>query len=181
MESPGKLSAAWQALWSRRRLLQRAAALLSLLVGARILWRVFLPPRLGSSGRETLAAVLDTLIPDGDFPGASRTGVLERLVAECEATRQTRRALVEGVKIVETAARQRGAASFSALGDEERAAILRECASAAHGSLSWFFFRTVRDRAMRLHYAHPLAWKAIGLRHPPQPQGYIDYWQPPHA
>jgi hypothetical protein len=170
-----------QALWSRRLLLQRALALLSLLVGGRILWRVFFPARLGPSERETLAVVLDTLIPDGDFPGARRTGVLERLVTECEATRQTRRALVEGAALVEAAARHRGATSFAALGDAEREAILAECAAAENGSLPWFFFRTIRDRAMRLHYAHALARKAVGLDHPPQPWGYVDYWQPPHA
>lgn len=171
----------WQTLWSRRRLLQRALALLSLLIGGRILWRVFFPARLGPRERDTLAVVLDTLIPDGDFPGARRTGVLDPLVRECDATRQTRRALVEGVDLVEAAARRRGAVSFAALGDTEREAILAECAAAENASLPWFFFRTVRDRAMRLHYAHPLARKAVGLGQTPQPQGYVDYWQPPHG
>jgi len=156
-------------------------AVLSLLVGGRILWRVFLPARVGPRERETLAVVLDTLIPDGDFPGARRTGVLERLVTECEATRQTRRALVEGAALVEAAAHRRGAMSFAALGDAEREAILAECAAAGNGSLPWFFFRTVRDRAMRLHYSHPLARNAVGLDHPPQPLGYAEYWQPPNV
>jgi hypothetical protein len=175
------MPAVWQALWSRRQLLQRAAALLALLVGGRILWRVFFPARLGPRGRETLAVVLDTLIPDGDFPGARRTGVLERLVTQCDATRQTRRALVEGTDLVEVAARRRGATSFAALANAEREAILAECAAADDGSLPWFFFRTVRDRAMRLHYAHPLARQAVGLDHPPQPLGYVDYADAPHA
>jgi len=175
------MSALWQRLWSRRLLLQRALALLSLLIGGRILWRVFFPARLSPSGRKTLAAVLDTLIPDGDFPGARRTGVLERLVKECEATRQTRRALVEGTDLVEAAARRGGATSFAAASDSQREAILAECAAAENVSLPWFFFRTVRDRAMKLHYAHPLAWEAVGPDHPPQPLGYVDYWQPPHA
>jgi hypothetical protein len=167
--------------WTRRQFLQRAVAVLSLLAGGRILWRVFLPARVGPRERATLADVLDTLIPDGDFPGARRTGVLERLVAECEATRQTRRALVEGAALVEAAARRRGAVSFAALDNAQREAILGECAAAENESLPWFFFRTVRDRAMRLHYAHPLARKAVGLGHPPQPLGYVEYWQPPHA
>ena len=171
----------WQRRWSRRLLLQRAVALASILVGGHLLRRVFFPARLDPRGRETLGAVLDTLIPDGDFPGARRTGVLERLLTECEATRQTRRALVEGTAFVEAAARRRGASSFAALAEADRAAILTDCATAEIESLPWFFFRTVRDRAMRLHYAHPLAWKAVGLPHPPQPVGYIDYREPPHA
>jgi len=161
--------------------LQRAAALLSLLFGGRILWRVFFPRRLGDSQRKVLVAVLDTLIPDGEFPGAARTGVIEPLIAECEATRQTRRALIEGVELIDAVARRRGAPSFSAIDRDQREAILADCASAENGSLPWFFFRTVRDRSMRLHYSHPLARKTLGIDHPPQPQGFLDYWQAPHA
>ena len=163
--------AKWQSLWSRRVLLQRGLALVSVLIGGRIVWRVLFPPHVGPRERDTLATVLDTLIPDGDFPGARRTGVLERLVAECETTPQTRRALVEGTAFVEAAARQRGARSFAALTDAARGAILAECAVAENASLPWFFFRTVRDRAMRLHYAHPLARRAVDWIGRPSPWG----------
>lgn len=175
------MSAVWQSLWSRRRFLRRGAALIAVLVGARILWRVFLPGRLADSQRATLAVVLDTLIPDGRFPGARRTGVLEPLLAECAATRQTQRALIEGADLIDAKARRRGAASFAALDEPERVAVLSECAAAEIGSLPWFFFRTVRDRSMHLHYAHPLARTAVGLERPPQPGGYVDYWQTPHV
>lgn len=161
--------------------MRRGVALLSVFVGGRILWRVFFPGRLADSQRAALAAVLDTLIPDGRFPGARRTGVLEPLLAECAATRQTQRALIEGVELIDAKARRRGAASFAVLAESERAAVLGECASAEIGSLPWFFFRTLRDRAMHLHYTHPLARAAVGLDRPPQPLGYVDYWQAPHA
>jgi hypothetical protein len=167
-------------LWSNRRaFLRRAIGVALLLSGAHILRRVFFPARIGDRERATLAAVLDTLLPDGELPGARRTGVLEPLLAQCAAQRQTRRAIVEGTALVEAAALRRGATSFAALGDEERAQILNECASAARESLPWFFFRTVRDGAMRLHYLHPLAWRAAGLPHAPQPRGYADYDQAP--
>ncbi|MBI3781847.1 MAG: gluconate 2-dehydrogenase subunit 3 family protein [Deltaproteobacteria bacterium] len=167
--------------WNRRVFLRRAIGAILLLTGADILRRIFLPSRIGSRERATLEVVLDTLIPDGYVPGARQTGVLDRLVDECEATRQTRRALVEGVALVERAARRRAALSFEALPISEREAVLAECAAAENESLPWFFFRTVRDRAMRLHYTHPLAWKSVGMSHGPQPGGYPDYEQAPHG
>lgn len=171
----------WQILLTRRSLLRRFTATVLLLAGGRILWRVFLPGRIGPSERERLAAVLDTLIPDGEFPGARQTGVLDALIAECEPVRQSRRAVVEGLALLDQQARRFGADSFASLTTVQREAALLECAAAEPGSLPWFFFRTVRDGAMRLHYSHPLAWRAVGLSHPPQPQGYADYTQAPRV
>ncbi|MBI3784017.1 MAG: gluconate 2-dehydrogenase subunit 3 family protein [Deltaproteobacteria bacterium] len=175
------MPAVWEALWSRRRFLRRATALLSLVAGGRLLQRIFFPASLSAEQRATLDVVLDTLIPDGPFPGARRTGVLEPLLAECAATRQTRRALIEGIELVDNAARHHGGSSFAALDERRREAVLMDIASAECATLPWFFFRTVRDKAMRLHYAHPLARRGLGFDRAPQPQGYLDYWQAPRA
>jgi hypothetical protein len=78
-------------------------------------------------------------------------------------------------------AQRLGSSSFAALPPEQRETLLIECAAAERGSIPWFFFRTVRDGAMRLHYAHPLAWRAVGLSKPPQPAGYMDHTLSPHA
>lgn len=171
----------WQTLWSRRALLRRTAAAVLLLLGGRILWRVYFPAKLGTQERDKLAVVLDTLIPDGEFPGARQTGILEPLLAQCDSTRQTRRALSEGLELLDRHAQRLGHSSFELLTAPQREAVLLECAAAAPGSLPWFFFRTIREGAMRLHYAHPLAWRAIGLSGPPQPRGYRDYTQKAHV
>jgi hypothetical protein len=103
----------------------------------------------------------------------------DRLQSDCASKRQTRRALVEGLQVLNRTARSRGAPDFVALASDQRHAVLEACARAAPGSVPEFFYRTVRDRAMQLAYSHPITWKRLGFAHPPQPEGYLNYWEPP--
>ncbi|MFI5397094.1 MAG: gluconate 2-dehydrogenase subunit 3 family protein [Candidatus Binatia bacterium] len=166
---------------SRRSLLRAGLALALLATGGWILRRVYLPRRLKPAEVDTLAALLDTLIPGGEFPGARQTGFLDRLLRECDSKRQTRRALVEGVQLLDSKAGGRGASGFLGLEPQQREEVVEECARGADGTLPRFFYRTVRDRAMQLHYSQPATWKPLRFDHPPQPEGYLNYWQKPDA
>lgn len=165
--------------WTRRSFLQAVLGTLSLLSGGWILKRVFLPRSLRPPEVATLTVLVETLLPDGEFPGAVRTNVMAALLAEPRPTRQQRRALVEGVQLLDSEARRRGAAGFTELKPEQRLDVVDVCARAEEGTLPRFFYRIVRDRAMQLHYANPIAWAAVRFPHPPQPQGYPAYWQKP--
>ena len=167
------------ARWSRRAVLRTGVGVTLIGAGAWIMKRVFLPRPLDAHEAATLNAFVDTLIPDGEFPGAARTGVFDRLLAEAQAKRQTRRALLIGVQELDREARTHGAADFRSLMPPQREQIVSACADAGEGTRQRTFYRIVRDRAMQLHYAHPLAWKRLPLTHPPQPEGYLDYWQQP--
>jgi len=149
--------------------------------GAWILRRVFFPPRFDAGEVQTLLALLDTLIPEGEFPGARRTSILASLLRACESERRTRRALREGVHLLDRQARALEARSFVELDEGRRADVVNECARAADGTLPRFFYRTVRHRAMQLHYGQRMAWSSMRLDHPPQPDGYPDYWRQPDA
>jgi Gluconate 2-dehydrogenase subunit 3 len=166
---------------SRRHVLRTALGGVLLGTGLFILRRVFLPSALGTSGREAFTAMLDALLPDGDLPGWRRTTVMPRLVDDLSARRQTRRALVEGVEWLDRRARRRYGRPFASLLEPERDRVVRDAADQAEGTLPRFFYRVVRDRAMRLHYAHPAAWRPLGLPHPPQPDGYPDFTEPPRG
>jgi hypothetical protein len=61
----------------------------------------------------------------------------------------------------------------------QREEIVEECAQAEEGTVPRFLYRTVRDRAMELYYSQPAAWAPLRFAHPPQPEGYLDYWQRP--
>ena len=165
--------------WSRRDLLQGLLGTAAFAVGAWILKRVFLPGRLDASGQRTLEAFLDTLIPDGRFPGHRATGVLPKLLPELEERRQTRRALVEGVELLDRGAKRAGSPSFRELDPARRADLVREIARAGEGTLPRFFYESVRNRAMEIHYASPAAWKVVGFTHAPQPEGYPDFAEKP--
>jgi len=157
--------------------LRRALGLALLVTGVGFLKRVFLPRRLAPSEVESFATFLETLIPDGEFPGARRTLQVADLVRELEATRQKRRALVEGVALLDRHAEEWGSPSFAVLSHHRRAEVVAGFAAEEEGSVPRFFYRVVRDRAMELHYSRSLAWKALGLPHPPQPTGYRHYWK----
>ena len=147
--------------WTRRSFPRRALGLGLIASGAWMLKRVFLPRRLRPSELETFAAFVDTLIPGATSPEAAGGGLVESLLAECQSDRQRRRALVEGVQWLDRAARQRREASFVALDRDEREAVVAEMESAEEGTLTRFFYRIVRDPAMRLHYARAAVWKQI--------------------
>lgn len=166
---------------TRRSLLQGALGATLIATGAWILQRVYFPRRLAAAEVETFAALLDTLIPDGEFPGTRQTGILASLLRTCESQRQTRRAVLEGVHLLDRKSRALGARNFVTLDARQRAVVVEECALAAERTLPRFFYRTVRDRAMQLHYSQKVAWKLLRFDHPPQPDGYLDYWKPPHA
>jgi hypothetical protein len=174
-------ASAWRpvAVRTRRSVLRTLTGVMLIGAGGWILRIVLIPRRLKAAEMETMSVLLDTLIPDGEFPGARRTGILEPLLRECASTRQSARALLRGVQWLEHEARAHGAAEFRGLALRDREQISEKCAAAAEGTLPRAFYRTVRDRAMRLHYAHPLAWKRVGLPHPPQPYGYPNYWAAP--
>jgi len=167
--------------WTRRDVLRLSAGSLSLAAGAWLLKRVYLPRRLNAAEVATFSAFVDTLIPDSEFPGARRTGVVEPLLAECQRERRRRRALVEGMHWLDREARRQEATPFARLEPATREQIVADLARQEKGSVPHFLYRTVRDRALQLHYAHPAVWKTIGFPHPPQPRGYTDYWKRPDA
>lgn len=168
-----------QLMWTRRVFLRRATGLLLLGSGAWIFARLLLPRRLQPVEVESFTAFVDTLVPDGEIPSGRRTGIVEPLLRYCESTRQRRRALVEGVAMLDAAARRSGAASFATLDLATRTAIVEGFEAAAEGSVPHFLYRTARDRALQLHYATPLTWGPLKFSGAPQPNGHYDYEDPP--
>jgi hypothetical protein len=160
---------------SRRELLRYAFAGVAVVAGLAILKRVFLPSSLDEGGRETLAALLDTLLPVAGLADWRTTGVIPRLVDELAARRQSRRALVEGVAWLDAQAHKQFGTAFAPLPVDAREAIVKTAEASEPGSLPHYFYRVVRDRAMQLHFAHVRVWRPLGMPHPPQPDGYLDF------
>jgi hypothetical protein len=168
-------------VWTRRDLARWAFGGVLLAAGTHTLRRVFLPPRLDDAGRRTLEALLDALFPEAPGPGHRATNVMPRLIAELEGERQRRRALLEGLRLLERGSRRAGAESYVALAPERRLQLFLECGEAPDRSLPRFFYLTLRDVALRLHYSNRAAWRPVGLPHPPQPEGYDDFAEAPRG
>jgi hypothetical protein len=166
---------------SRRDLLRYAIGGALLAGGGWTIVRVVFPPRLAESRFRALEALLDVMLPEGDLPGHRTTGVMPALVTHLEAKRSTRRALGDGLRHLERRARSGGADEFAELDPAARIRLFAACGDRPDGSLLRFFYRTVRDEAVRLHYAQPAVWRRVGLPNPPQPDGYPLYFEPPHG
>jgi len=167
--------------WTRRSLLRTGLGIVLLGAGSWILKRVYFPRRLAPAERHTLAVLLEVLVPTTEFSEEDRVALLDRLLRDCEAKRRTRRALVEGLHFLNSKARELGAQDFVGLAADQRQSAVEACAQSAAGSVPQFFYRMVRDRAMQLVYSHPTTWKRLRFPHPPQPEGYPDYQEPPSA
>ncbi|MFI5166517.1 MAG: gluconate 2-dehydrogenase subunit 3 family protein [Thermoanaerobaculales bacterium] len=166
---------------SRRELFRYAFAGVAVVAGLAILKRVFLPSSLDEGGRETFVALLDTLLPATGLADWRTTGVMPRLVDELAARRQPRRALVEGVAWLDAQAHKQFGTSFAPLPVDAREAIVKAAEESEPGTLPHYFYRVVRDRAMQLHYAHVRVWRPLGMPHPPQPDGYLDFAEAPRG
>lgn len=164
---------------TRREAIARLAGLGMLGAGAFFLRRILFPRRLEGESLRTLEAFLDTILPDGELPSWRATGVMPRLLRELSEERLTRRALAEGVEWLDAEAKRRVGTSFSLADPSSRGAVVAAAEASRAGSIPHFFYRVVRDRAFRLHYAHPAVWRLVGLPHAPQPEGYWDYEDAP--
>jgi len=166
---------------TRRGVLWAFAGLLASAFGLTVGWR-----RLGREEaappdpqKETLAILLDILIPDTRVPGHRATGILEPVLADFRSNMTTHRALLDGLILLDELARRRGAADFLSLDRDGRAKVVEELSRSAVGTTGWMFFGYLRERAMLRHCANPISWGPLGFHHPPQPKGYFDYREPP--
>jgi hypothetical protein len=166
---------------SRRDLLRYAIGGALLAGGGWTIVRVVFPPRLSESRLRTFEALLDVVIPEGDLPGHRTTGIMSALVTQLEANRNSRRALGDGLRHLERRARSVGADGFAELDPVARMRLFAACGDQPDGSLLRFFYRTVRDGAMRLHFSQPVVWRRVGLPNPPQPDGYPLYSEAPNG
>jgi len=164
---------------SRRRILQlTGVGAIGVLIG----WPVF--RRLGSgelrnAERRAIIAFVDTLIPADESPGAFDLQVHQRILRRADHDAGYRRLLRAGSQWLNCMAWWSGGAEFESLAPEERDSIVGK---AAAGSSRWTvgrFFRTVRDDAFHIYYADPRSWQGLRYPGPPQPNGFVDYAEPP--
>jgi hypothetical protein len=137
------------------------------------------PPALGACAG-TLAALADTLLPaEGDSPAASALGIPARMLEVAQRRVGYARLMHAGCRWLDDAARERGAERFTALDEAGRQTVVAAAESADPGSIARTFFSYVHRHAMDLFYSHPDAWRALDYPGPPQPNGFLDYADPP--
>lgn len=127
--------------------------------------------QFSSHERDTLAAVLDQVIPpsaDGRLPGAGFLAHGTRFDGVIRLMPGLDLGLVGGLAACDEHARKRGAADYVALGDDDRLAVLNEVAAADAG-----FVPSLMFLAYSTYYVEDRVIAALDLEpRPPHPQGY---------
>jgi len=120
--------------------------------------------------RALLREVLDEIIPpsaDGSFPGAGELGVGER-IEEALAQRPDVAHIIErGLASISELAERCNPSGFGGLSKSERVAVLREAEAAEPG-----LFGALVMQAYFGYYTDPRTTERLGVRNPPQPDGY---------
>lgn len=145
-----------------------AGALRGALAGAAC-WLYGLPAAGAQKGltlahRASLDAVLDTLIPDDDYPGALRTGVPDRIVELLAGSPRRMRFYRRGLNAIERQARGSQGRSFHELPLAQRSEVLGDLQTGF--SPGAIFFRSIRREAMTAFYSSPEAYAMLGYEAP---------------
>jgi len=137
------------------------------------------PSRLADS---TLRAYLDILIPADETPSATSLDVDKQLLAVASGQRDYQTLLEWGLDWLNRRAREQYGREFPELEEGNREAVVREAAEAGYNTLPRVFFERTRADAFFHYYGRPESWRGIAhYRGPPQPLGFPDYIDPPHA
>lgn len=129
---------------------------------------------------DAFTAFVDTLIPaDRHSPAASALDIPRRMI-ESNMRQAVYLKLVKlGCRWLDRRARVIGQTSFSTLDDRRREMIVEQASRLTAKGLPKAFFRVVRYNAMVLYYSRAESWPALRYDGPPQPNGFMDYRQPP--
>lgn len=164
---------------SRRDFLRFAVGGGLLAASAYLFKEIFLPSQLSRNEGRVLEAVLDTLIPDDETPGALQFGVAEKIKAKTAGDNRYRLLIKKGCAWLDTTAGELGSRSFASLRGEDRDAVLAKALKGHAGSLQRIFFQQIRADAFRYYYGDRRSWAQLGYNGPPQPNGFPDYYRAP--
>jgi len=121
---------------------------------------------------QVVEAFIDTLIPADDItPSASALGVHLEIISYTKTDIAYGRLIQLGCRWLN----HQSDGDFTRLPGPQRIQILQWMEHADDHTLPALFFNRIRYQAMAYYYSQPASWKDLGLQHPPQPLGYMDY------
>lgn len=164
-----------------RRYILKLLSLIGLIAGSGILFKKFFtgPHSITTVETQTLFALLDTLIPSDETPGAIELGVGEKILAKAKTNSKYVKLIIKGCKWLDDRAGDRGANSFTALNETERENVLTLASSGKTKPVWGVFITKILYDAFYYYYSHPDTWSGLKYPGPPQPMGFMDYASPP--
>jgi len=163
----------------RRLFLQRLLGIGLLSASAWLLKIQFFPGILNRKERQIFNTFINRLIPDDDTPGAVALGVPEKLIALAKTDKSYRQLFKYGCAWLEQQAQALTKDDFINLDAKQQDNIISLAEKAPFNSIPQKFFQIVRLNAMKNYYADPRSWAELAYATPPQPNGFLDYQEPP--
>lgn len=139
---------------------------------------VFRPSQLSHHETKTIEALLGTLIPDDETPGALKFGVSEMILSKAATQNKYRHIIKKGSDWLDRAAGKLSSTGFKDLREEERDFIVARAMGSQTDSLPRKFLGLMRADAFEYYYSNPRSWAQLGYNGPPQPNGFTDYYKP---
>lgn len=133
------------------------------------------------SNEATLNALVETLLP-GDIrsPSGLDTNIPERLLGLAETIPNYRDMLTLGLQWINDWTLRDSGVVFAEAAPSKRDDALKAALAEQPGTLPPVFAARVRNDAMTLYYASPVAWASLGFDGPIQPVGFPDHSAAPH-
>ena len=126
----------------------------------------------------TFTAVVDTLIPADDFPGAVDAGIDKKLYTESQKNGALKTFATAALETLEETAILQNGDSFHALSVSDRTKLLESVFdSTSTNRQTIIVLSHLRNKCMREFYLSPEAFGMLGY-HPPSQGGYPDYAKP---
>ena len=123
--------------------------------------------------------MVDIFIPDGDGPGAVQLGVPNNVHAWTGTHPKLTRLLAKTITWLDREAEKLDAKDFSSLNEGDRNALLTRLAQGVEGWEMQRYLLRLRAESMTHYYADRRGWAGLDYAGPPQPEGFMDYTQPP--
>lgn len=139
---------------------------------------VFRPSQLNHRETKTIEALLGTLIPDDETPGALKLGVSEMILSKAATQNKYRHIIKKGSEWLDREAGKLSSTDFTALREEDRDSIVARAIESPTDSLPRNFLELMRADAFEFYYSNPRSWAQLGYNGPPQPNGFMDYYKP---
>ena len=146
--------------------------------GTTAFWRLLKPSWRAEAGEEhvtrSVAALADVMFPGDGVPKASELGIHRRVLEMAEL--QT--SIANGVAWLDQRAARQGAADFLGL-DEARKLAALDAAFASRDDGIQPFVLALRFHLGTAYYAASPIKSAFAYTGPPQPEGFLDFQEPP--
>jgi hypothetical protein len=136
---------------------------------------VFQPSQLTDHETKTIEALLATLIPDDETPGALKLGVADKITSKAAKEPQYRRIIRKGSAWLDKAAGKLNSKRFVDLQEDERDSMIAIALKKDADALPGIFIKLMRSDAFKYYYGNLLSWPQLGYAGPPQPNGFPDY------